>query len=260
MAIKIQQKGLASTYGKLAHLAGVSQAERRRAEVAEQRAAQRDQMVYQAQQARLDRAARVEMQEYDAQMRVETEKRAKAWELEKMQIRSQTDFQMEEEDRIRSKKEYDSAIRAVQKSIESGQIDGNSEQTKNLLLSLKVKRETGWAPSLSAMREPAVKTLTFKQRAEKLMVDALERKLLPESGTRESEAATTKEAEIAWNRYQRNLSPPERPQFGGLPYYNAPEASDPEKLPSLTKEEFLKMWYSELKAQQTKNDPLGLNL
>lgn len=278
MAIRIEQKGLATTYGQLAHLAGVSQAERRRAEIAEQRAAERDARVYQAQQAALNRAARREMQEFDAQMRIETEKRAKAWEVEKMQIRSQTDFQMEEEQRITRQKEYDAAIRAVQQAIDKGQIDADSEQTKNLLMSLRIKRETGWSPSMAQMRERADKVLTPKQQLHQVMMDALSDKivqpedLLPGRGVAGVPSTREKEAEQAYQRYRDNLT--KKTTFTPISPYTRPQEIPTGILPHLSRREFFEMWYpglvEEVEEKETiagmytpvalKRDPLSLGL
>lgn len=107
MAIRIEQPGLAGLYGQLAILAGKSIQARKESEIAERMAERISEMEHQKQLRLLDR-----------QWQLETESRARNWELEKMEIRSRTDFAEEERIRIKKKRELESKLEAIDKSDE----------------------------------------------------------------------------------------------------------------------------------------------
>jgi len=104
MPIEIQQKGMAQLYGAAAV---VSKAEKE---------AQRKQDIQMQQQYQQD------MKVLDAQLDLEMYERSKRWEIDKMQLRSQMDFQREEQQRQRKLDSADSAIQQIDKEVLAGRI------------------------------------------------------------------------------------------------------------------------------------------
>lgn len=104
MPIRVEQPGLAGLYGAAAV---VSKAEKE---------AQRKQDIQMQQQYQQD------MKVLDAQLDLEMYERSKRWEIDKMQLRSQVDFQREEQQRQRKLDSIDSAIQQIDKEVSAGRM------------------------------------------------------------------------------------------------------------------------------------------
>ena len=105
---------------QLAALSG--QADRAKRE--EQISLKREEMAARKQESQADRAFRREMTEFDAQLRIESSKRSKMWEVEKMEMRSRLDFQEEEQTRMRKKQETDVKLEKLDEEFEKGMLTG----------------------------------------------------------------------------------------------------------------------------------------
>lgn len=105
---------------QLAALAG--QADRAKAE--EQINLKREEMDARKQEAASDRQFRMDMAQFDAELRLESSKRSKMWEVEKMEMRSRLDFQEEEQTRMRKKQETDVKLEKLDEEFEKGMLTG----------------------------------------------------------------------------------------------------------------------------------------
>ena len=111
MPIEIQQPGLAQLYGKAA---AISKGEKEAQRKEEQRIRKEEiQMQQQYQQ-------NVKM--LDAQLDLEMYERSKRWEIDKMELRSQMDFQREEQQRQRKLDSADNAIQQIDKEVLAGRM------------------------------------------------------------------------------------------------------------------------------------------
>jgi len=122
MAITIQQKGLAGLYGKAAVLAGRAKKAQRKEEIAARRAEQIINLQARKEMAEFERQFSIDRMKADRMLDLQAEQRAKAWEIEKMQLRSQIDFQREEQLRQRKLDSLDSAIQQIDKEVLAGRI------------------------------------------------------------------------------------------------------------------------------------------
>lgn len=104
MPIRLEQPGLAGLYGAAAV---VSKAEKE---------AQRKQDIQMQQQYQQD------MKVLDAQLDLEMYERSKRWEIDKMQLRSQVDFQREEQQRQLKLDSYDNALQQIDKEVLAGRM------------------------------------------------------------------------------------------------------------------------------------------
>lgn len=104
MGIKIKH-GRPETLLTAAALAGEERAAQQQLEISERRQAQQREFEY-----------RTAVRQQDMAFDLETEMRAKQWELEKMEISSRVDFEREEKKRQRVLDEYDAAIKYINDS------------------------------------------------------------------------------------------------------------------------------------------------
>ena len=121
MPIKIQQPGMAGLYGAAAITAKLSK---------EQKEAQRQadaQMQMQFQQ---------NMKQMDYRLGLEKYERAKRWEIDKMELASQIDFQREEQTRQRKLDGYDNALSQIDKEVQSGRITEKEAEPYRLKINL----------------------------------------------------------------------------------------------------------------------------
>ena len=70
----------------------------------------------------------------------ERDARAQEWDVEKMELRSRIDMELEEKARARKLSRIDSVIEGLERKIEDGEISGQEIEYQNLLLSWKMKR------------------------------------------------------------------------------------------------------------------------
>jgi len=159
MAIRIQQAGLPELYAKAATLAGQAQ----RARELEQQAIRRQEQIQSIQAQRESQQIALEQQRnmrlLDAQLDLEMYERSKRWEIDKMQLRSQVDFQREEQQRQRKLDSIDSALQQIDKEVLAGRM------TEQEAYPIKLKYEIekmGVDVPVSLVRPPA-------ERAEKVV-------------------------------------------------------------------------------------------
>jgi len=111
--------------GQLAKLAGESIAERRGAERRERLAG----MAYRAAEAQRARQQQKEMLRFRADLSLKTQQQAHVWEMQKLQIRSQNDFELTElrhkmrkmqdiEEEMKDRAEYKAARKTVEKATD----------------------------------------------------------------------------------------------------------------------------------------------
>jgi len=113
--IRVQPKGLSGLYGRLGYLAGRATAAQREAELAAS-------FAQQIEQQQLSQQHQREMAQFEADLRLETEKRARLWEFEKTEIVSRTNFAREEQSRQRKLDSIDSAIQQLEKEELAGRM------------------------------------------------------------------------------------------------------------------------------------------
>jgi len=131
MAIRVQPKGLAGLYGKLGALAGRVTAAQREAERAESFA----QAIVQQQ---LSQRHEAEMAQFNADLRLEAEKRSRLWELEKMEMASRADFAREEQSRQRKLDNIDNAMQQLDKEVLAGRM--SEEEVRPLKLKYQMNK------------------------------------------------------------------------------------------------------------------------
>ncbi len=76
------------------------------------------------------------MRVLDAQLDLEMYERSKRWEIDKMQLRSQIDFQREEQSRQRKLDSYDSALTQIDKEVQSGTMTEKEAEPYKLKINL----------------------------------------------------------------------------------------------------------------------------
>lgn len=123
MPIEIQQPGLAGLYGA----AAVMSKREKEAQKAEEQRIRKEEIQMQQQYQQ-------NVRQLDAQLDLEMYERSKRWEIDKMQLRSQMDFQREEQKRGRIIDDAENATLQIEKEIKAGNIDEDDPQVKNLLL------------------------------------------------------------------------------------------------------------------------------
>lgn len=150
MGVTIQQKGLAQLYGRAATLAGQAQ----RARELEQRAIRQQEQLRsieaqkEAQQMQVEQQRSMRM--LDAQLDLEMYERSKRWEIDKMQLRSQVDFQREEQSRQRKLDSYDNALTQIDKEVQAGTMTEKEAEPYKLKINLN---KQGVNVSVSELRQ-----------------------------------------------------------------------------------------------------------
>lgn len=136
MAIVKRQPGEAKAAAQAGAVIGAGQRateERARAERAERQkeqiAAQREQrkaaMKWELKKMQMRSEQDFQQELADRQWDFEKYNRAKAWEIEKMELTSQLDFEKEEKKRSQRMEEGEIGLKQIEKAIESGQISGD---------------------------------------------------------------------------------------------------------------------------------------
>lgn len=111
MPIEIQQPGLARLYGTAAAISKQQAEARRRQEQQARKEEQQAEFEY-----------RTALRQQDMAIDLEMNQRAKLWEIDKMQLRSQMDFQREEQQRQRKLDSADNAIQQIDKEVLAGRM------------------------------------------------------------------------------------------------------------------------------------------
>lgn len=127
MAIRIEQPGLAGLYGAAAVLSKQEAEARRAQEQAARRQDIQEQRQYQQNVKLLDTQLDLEMYE-----------RSKRWEIDKMELRSQMDFQREEQLRQRKMDSIDSAIQQIDKEVLAGRM--TEQEAKPIKLKYEMEK------------------------------------------------------------------------------------------------------------------------
>lgn len=126
MAIEIRQAGLGKLYGEAARLAGQAQAAERAVE-----RAQVEQTQLRQEQLRRDLA------ELEHQWNIEAYNRSKAWELEKMEMASRHDFELQERKRVERQSETDTAIREIDRRVQAGELSPEEAQKLKTMVTMR---------------------------------------------------------------------------------------------------------------------------
>lgn len=151
MPIRIEH-GRPVTLLTAAQIAGEERAARQQLERTERMQAQQREFEY-----------RTAIRQQDMTVDLQMQKRAKLWEMEKMELRSRLDFQREEQKRQRKIDDAENATRQIEKEIQAGNIDKDDLQVQNLLLYYKIQALTpDRAPPVSLIKPPM-------ERAEKVV-------------------------------------------------------------------------------------------
>lgn len=122
MAIRIEQPNLATLYGRAAALIGRAQRAREQEQLAERRISQFRSIEAQRESQQIQIEQQRNMRLLDAQLDLEMYERSKRWEIDKMQLRSQVDFQREEQIRQRKLDSFDSAVQQIDKEVLAGRM------------------------------------------------------------------------------------------------------------------------------------------
>lgn len=153
MGIEVQH-GTVESIAKLGLLAGES--------VAAQREIKRTQVVArQAQQIEHEE----KMAAFRAQLDLQASMRSQQWEMEKMEIRSRMDFEREETARKRKLDDIDSALRQIDREVESGRI---TEVQANALKFRQEIKKYGTAPPVSLIQPPREETERYVSPSQRM--------------------------------------------------------------------------------------------
>ncbi len=139
--------GIRREYGhRAAAKAGLQTGRRAAAKEASKEAAQRAaQLQRQREQQQYDMSVR----EMQMEMSLEAERRARAWQIEKMEIASRLDFEREERDRQRRLESIDNKLRQLEKEKDEGRFSADDRAYSNAVAyweSQKTFVETGIRP------------------------------------------------------------------------------------------------------------------
>ena len=148
MGITIQQPGATEAAAAAGTAIGKGQrakedrasAERKQAQTAQRAAQQKAQQVamdWELQKMQMRSQQEFEQELADKQWDYERFNRAKAWDIEKMELTSRMDFQQEEQERIRELGRIGNQILAVKKAKEDGQFTGREFEYENMLFNLE---------------------------------------------------------------------------------------------------------------------------
>jgi hypothetical protein len=138
MAIRKRPAGMAITYAKLGKLAGEVRQAGREAEIRQR-----------TESALLTEQRRRELSELEHQWSIEAFNRSKAWEIEKMEMSSRLDFQRQEKARQETLGEFDIAIKAIDREVQSGRI--TPDQANKFKLMAETRMRIGWTPPVSVL-------------------------------------------------------------------------------------------------------------
>jgi len=111
--MRISAKGETGLYAAAGKIIGQSQATQREIERAERVQEQLRSIAASKEMAQFNHQLVLDKAKFNMMMDVEAEKRAKAWEIEKMELRSRMDFAEDEQNRLQRNKEYDLAIKQL---------------------------------------------------------------------------------------------------------------------------------------------------
>ena len=121
MPIELQQPGMAGLYGAAAVTAKLSK---------EQKEVQR------REDEKMQQQHQMNMKQMDYQLDLEKYERAKRWEIDKMELASQIDFQREEQSRQRKLDGYDNALSQIDKEVQAGRITEKEAEPYKLKINL----------------------------------------------------------------------------------------------------------------------------
>ena len=113
MGIEIRPSGESVLYGQAAKKIGEAERTEREIQSIERTRSQLLSIQAQKEMAEFNRQLEVERLKYHAAMNLEEEKRARAWQLEKMEIASRLDFERDEVKRQKAMDAYDAVIKKI---------------------------------------------------------------------------------------------------------------------------------------------------
>lgn len=151
MAIRREQPGAAKAAATAGTAIGKAQrAEEDRARVereqaranaeATQRKARQTAMDWELQKMQMRSQQDFQQEQTEKQWDYERFNRAKAWDIEKMELRSRMDFEQEEQERVREMSRIDAKILALKKAEEDKQFTGREPEFKSLMFSLEQQK------------------------------------------------------------------------------------------------------------------------
>ena len=129
---------MTAAYTQLGKLAGEAKASQQAAKVRQQQMSELTQL-----------RNRQQMAELEHQWAVEAYNRSQEWQLEKMQIASRIDFEREEKQRQQKIEEFNAAVKAIDKEMQSGRI--TQDQAGKFKLMAETRIKTGWSPPVSQL-------------------------------------------------------------------------------------------------------------
>lgn len=149
MSIVIRPKGEARAAAEAGKIIGKAEAKRQQQQIDAELASQKK-----AQEWELEKLALRSQQDFQHELRLrqinlEKEARAEEWEIEKMQRASLLDFEMEEKERLKKLEEITNSINAIQKEIDSGHTADDDPTIKARLTNLQLQYDavkTGTKP------------------------------------------------------------------------------------------------------------------
>lgn len=151
MAVIKEQPGAGAFYGTAAKQIGQSLKTARQSELARQEEQQQQQMALQIMSmkqredlARFQAQLNLEREKRARAWQVETEERAKAWELEKMETVSRLDFERKERQRQQALEEYNTKEKVI---MDSPLLEGMDDKKEDIKLKLKLDA-IGVSPTL----------------------------------------------------------------------------------------------------------------
>jgi len=163
MAIRVTPEGEAGRMAEVGKIVGQAQAAQQRIEQAVRTQERLASIEAQKELAIFNHQLQLDRAKYHAYMDFEGERRAREWELEKMEMSSRLDFQQEEKKRLEDTEKYNTGVEIIENS---NMPDFRKEQA---LFDLSMKFRAGYVPSIPAEKEERLPSEADIARAAKYL-------------------------------------------------------------------------------------------
>lgn len=148
MAITVAPKGEAARAALAGKIIGGAQAAQRQIEQTQRIQEQLRSIAAQKEMTEFNYQLALEKAKFNATMDLEAEKRARTWEIEKMELRSRIDFEEEERKRIKEEEEYEVGVRMI---LENDNL--TEERKADALNQFQMRKLAGYVPPEIGTRE-----------------------------------------------------------------------------------------------------------
>lgn len=145
--MKIPAEGATERAAAAAKIIGTAAAAQRDIEHAQRMQERLQSIAAQKELAEFEYRLQIDRAKFNAAMGFEEEKRARLWDIEKMELRSRIDFEKAEKARTQEEAEYEAGVKIIN---ESHMTDA---QKADALYKLEIKHVAGYVPSVPRERE-----------------------------------------------------------------------------------------------------------